>query len=93
MFPFNNNLIATFTMTGSDLIKSLDEVKNIFFPVWNIQPIFKSYKRRGVTSIVLPSLIGNGTSILPAKLYKGVSVSFTYEKGNNFFQLNTLKRI
>lgn len=60
MFPFNNS-ITTFTMTGLDLRNSLNDVQNIYFPVWNIQPLFKNYKRARVKSIILPSLLGNDT--------------------------------
>lgn len=45
MFPFENTLIS-FTMTGSDLIKSLDDSKMISFSVWNIKPMFKISKQK-----------------------------------------------
>lgn len=62
MLPFTNQ-ITTFTMTGSDLVKSLNEVRDIFFPVWNLQPIFQNFRAKLTTAIIMPQLLGNGTQI------------------------------
>ncbi len=85
MFPFNNDLIS-FEMTGKEILhmaEVLQSGKNGFYHFWNLLTDVTYDKELNTRSFNSVSWM-DGTSIDPEGVYRGVTIDFLLNGGDDF---------
>lgn len=87
MFPFENYLIS-FDILGSELIQLLKIVQAGplgFYPAAGLkQTVTADFKNRRFNHSLVNVTLDNGKQIIPEKMYRGMSVDFLLQGGDDF---------